>query len=347
MSATVFPPVGSEPNRFSSPVTGPSTEAAGRLMTETAQCDLCGTAEHASPLATGWDFEYATCHQEFRIVRCSACGLVYLADRPVAEALPVIYPTNYYSFDESARENRVVKAVRDQLERRKAAVYTRLLGPGSRNVLDVGCGDGRLLDILKAHADAGWRLTGVEIGAGAAARAEAKGYEVVHGNFETVNLTAWRGRFDLVLMHQVLEHTRSPRHAIRKVLSLLKPGGIFSIETPDTKSWDGTLFGRRYWGGYHIPRHFYLFNKENLSRLLAQEGFEVIWQRSILSPVFWIHSLHNALVDHPRTARLGRFAHYQSSLLLAAATMIDLVQITVASRSSNMQVLARRRDAPA
>ena len=322
-----------------------STETAGILATELAQCELCGTAVHAAPLATGWDFEYATSHREFRIVRCAACGLVYLADRPVAEALPIIYPPNYYSFDESARENRLIKAARDRLERRKAAAYGRLLGPGPREVLDVGCGDGRLLDILRNHGDASWHLAGVEIGAGAAARARAKGYEVMHGNFESLDLTAWRGRFHLILMHQVLEHTRSPRLAIRAILELLKPGGIFSIETPDTDSWDATLFGRRYWGGYHIPRHFHLFNKPTLARLLDQEGFDIVSQRSILSPVFWILSVHNFLVDHPRVAQLGRFVHYQNPILLAGATIIDLAQIAGASRSSNLQVLARRREA--
>src|SRR5262245_45613080 len=306
-------------------MTGASTETVAPLATEAAECELCGTARYAAPLATGWDFEYATSHQEFRIVRCSACGLVYLADRPVVEALAIIYPPNYYSFDESTRENRLVKAIRDRLERRKAVAYTTVLGRGPRDVLDVGCGDGRLLDILRRAGDGRWKLSGVEIGAGAASQARAKGYEVVHCDFEAVDLAAWRGRFDLILMHQVLEHTRSPRQAIQKVLSLLKPGGVFSIETPDTVSWDWALFRRRYWGGYHVPRHFYLFNKENLSTLLRQEGFDIVRQRSILSPVFWIHSVHNYLVDNPRMAGLGRFAHYQNPLLLAGATMIDLV----------------------
>jgi SAM-dependent methyltransferase len=323
-------------------MTAPSTETSATLATEAAECELCGTARYSDLLATGWDFEYATSPQEFRIVRCSVCGLVYLADRPVAEALPIIYPSNYYSFDESTRENRFVKAVRDRLERRKAATYTSLLGQGPREVLDVGCGDGRLLDILKGGAGGRWKLSGVEIGAKAASHAREKGYVVVHGDFETLDLESWRERFDLILMHQVLEHTRSPRQAVQKVLSLLKPGGIFSIETPDTASLDFTLFSRRYWGGYHIPRHFHLFNKKNLTTLLRQEGFDIVRERSILSPVFWIHSVHNYLVDHPRLAGLGRFAHYQNPLLLAGATVIDLAQISVASRSSNMQVLARR-----
>src|SRR5262245_28587429 len=174
-------------------MTGSSTEAVAALVTEAAECDLCRTAGHTDPLATGWDFEYATSRQEFRIVRCAVCGLVYLADRPVVEALAIIYPPNYYSFDESTRENRLVKSVRDRLERRKAMVYTNLLGQGTRDVLDVGCGDGRLLDILKGGGDERWRLSGVEIGARAASHARAKGYDVVHGDFETVDLAAWRG----------------------------------------------------------------------------------------------------------------------------------------------------------
>ena len=313
------------------------------LMTEPAACELCKSSAGALPEASGWDFEYGTSRAEFRIVRCGGCGLMYLADRPVFEAMSLIYPPNYYSFDESCRQSRLVKVIRDRLESRKVAAYLGLLDGVNRSVLDVGCGDGRLLDILKARCSPLWTLMGIEIGKAAAVKAGEKGFSIIHGDFETYDSAALAGRFDLVLMHQVLEHTRSPREVIRKVGRLLKPGGLFSIETPDTESWDQRLFGRRYWGGYHIPRHFYLFNKVTLRRLLEEEGFEVLSCRSILSPVFWVHSVHNYLIEHRALSWLAPYAHYQNPLLLAIATLIDLVQTGLFYRSSNMQILSRRK----
>ena len=60
------------------------------------------------------------------------------------------------------------------------------------------------------------------------------------------------------------------------------------IETPEIEGWDYHLFRKRYWGGYHIPRHFYLFNRATLTRLLREEGFEIVSVRSIPSPAFWV-----------------------------------------------------------
>ena len=94
---------------------------------------------------------------------------------------------------------------------------------------------------------------------------------------------------------------------------------MLSVETPDTRGWDARIFRRGYWGGYHIPRHFYLFDASTLSRLLVEQGFEVVSVRSILSPAFWVYSVHNALADSPRLRRLARWFHAQSPLPMAVA----------------------------
>ncbi|MFA6384974.1 MAG: methyltransferase domain-containing protein, partial [Candidatus Omnitrophota bacterium] len=139
--------------------------------------------------------------------------------------------------------------------------------------------------------------------------------------------------------------TRDPRGAIKKIHSLLRAHGVLSIETPDTDSWDFGLFKRRYWGGYHIPRHFYIFNKASLCLLLDQEGFEVISCKNMLSPVFWIHSARNFLIDNRRLKKFSVFFHYQNPFLLAVAACIDLIQVVLAAKSSNLQIVARKKGA--
>jgi SAM-dependent methyltransferase len=247
-----------------------------RMPTEEASCELCAGPVHYTTVAAGWDFEYNTTHEEFLLVRCARCGLIYLKERPAPEAMQVIYPPSYYSYSESEAQNDLAGALRSKMESGKIKVYLRLLGQGRRSVFDIGSGDGRLLDIMASVCPKTWEFSGIEISEKAAAKACAKGYGIIAGDFETADMSGLVESFDLALMHQVIEHTRSPRKAIQKARALLKKGGVISVETPDTDSWDWMLFGKRYWGGYHIPRHFYLFNKNSLCRLLEEEGFELM-----------------------------------------------------------------------
>ncbi len=305
--------------------------------------EACDPTMDRTAVAEGWDFEYGTTRREFTVVRCNRCGIIHLSSIPDEASLPVIYPSTYYSYAESASENPLVKCVRDFLERGKIRAFDRLVPDRPASVLDIGCGDGRLLDIFRRQAGNQWTLCGIEIGQRAADAAREKGYEVRTGTFEQGEISSWTDTFDLILLHQVLEHLHSPKEGIAKVRRMLKPGGILSIETPDTNAWDVNVFGKRYWGGYHIPRHFYLFTKTALRRLLEEQGFEIISSRSLLSPMFWVHSVHNYLTERPSLAWLGRWATAGNIPLLTLATVLDWLQIHTAGTSSNQQVLARRR----
>ena len=104
------------------------------------------------------------------------------------------------------------------------------------------------------------------------------------------------------------------------------------------------LFRRRYWGGYHLPRHFYLFTKESLARLLNENGFEVFISQPILSPVLWIHSFHNAFADHAGLKGVARWFHQHNVPLLGLFTALDGLLIAVTGKSSNQRMLARKTD---
>ena len=316
------------------------------LDTEDPVCpfDHCAPAADPEIIARGWDFEYDTTRDEFEIGRCRRCGLVFPTRLPAAAAMNTIYPPNYYAYSDSTTETGVVRLVRGRMEAAKGRVFSRLLAKEDAAVLDIGCGDGRLLEILRRNCPSGWRYSGIEISARAAERAASDGFEVRVGDFESLDVSDWEGRFDLALMHQVIEHTRFPHRTLHRTRELLRPGGILSIETPDVDAWDFAVFGDRYWGGFHIPRHFFLFGKANIAELARRNGFEVVSCKSILSPSFWIISVHNWLADHDRLRPLKRYVKVRNPLLLALATTIELVQTTLFRRSSNMQVLLKRVD---
>lgn len=299
------------------------------------------SSQHAV-VAAGWDFEYETTYSEIQYLQCQACDLIFPRELPVVEALPTIYPGNYYAFSETEHENPTVRRARNWMGRRKMRTYAELLPSGPTQVLEIGCGDGRMLDILRRSSPSDWAFSGLDWSDDAAARCRAKGYDARAANVEQLDEPDWKEKFDLILMSQVIEHVRYPRNVLERIWCILKPGGVISIETPDINAWDFRVFHNRYWAGYHIPRHFFIFSKANFSELAAGVGYEIVSTTSIINPVAWIHSVKSYCADHRQLRRFARTFHAQNPLWLSIATPIDLVQTMVFHRSSNMQIVLRR-----
>ena len=79
---------------------------------------------------------------------------------------------------------------------------------------------------------------------------------------------------DAILLCHVIEHLAEPIEILKECLSILKPGGILIMLTPNSESLGHRLFGRN-WLHLDPPRHLYLFNSSNMRRILEQTGFEI------------------------------------------------------------------------
>ena len=185
-------------------------------------------------------------------------------------------------------------------------------------------------------------LHGAELDAKAVAAARARGFAVHHGRFEEANYP--ESSFRLVILQQVIEHVPDPRGMIERIRGLLRPGGAVVIETPNIASWDHALFAKRYWGGYHIPRHFHLFSRRSLPQLLRASGFEVTRVTSLASPNFWIQSLHHAGKDRGWPQAWTRFfrPHPPGLIPLGVFSAVDVAG-KLATMTSNMRVIAVRK----
>ena len=155
---------------------------------ESAACCICGGTD-GEPIGVGEDFEYRSSNDSFLAVRCPHCTLVYLDPRPTPAELSRIYPDDYHAFEFSAEQYGLVHAVRSRLEARRILKVLGELPSGAR-VLDVGCGDGFHLDLLRTHGPKDWVLEGVDLDKRAVAAGLARDLVIHHGTVEGLDLPA-------------------------------------------------------------------------------------------------------------------------------------------------------------
>lgn len=307
------------------------------LALEPVDCCLCG-AKGGEPLAVGEDFEYRTSADSFLAVRCERCSLVFLDPRPTDDELPRIYPDNYHAFEFSQEEFGIVHKIRSRLEAHRLLRACGDLPAGAR-LLDVGCGDGFHLDLLRRHGRAAWHLEGIDLDERAIEAARGRGLNVHLGSVEDLDLPA--ESYDMAFLIQTIEHVGDPVAVLSAVARLLRPGGRVMIVTDNTGSLDFRLFRGRHWGGYHFPRHWNLFNERSMRRLAAAVGLHVDRLETMVSPVNWVYSVRNLLDDLGAPRRVVEQFSLSTPASLAAFTAFDAVH-TAFGRGALLRVVLRR-----
>ncbi|MDQ6787057.1 MAG: class I SAM-dependent methyltransferase [Acidobacteriota bacterium] len=288
------------------------------FQTECCVCDTNG----ANPVGAGKDFEYRTSEDFFAAVQCVSCGLVYLNPRPDVSEFETIYPPHYHAFDFSEKDFGVVYKIRARLEAKRLLSWCAGL-PDDARILDVGCGDGFHLNLLKQYGKKSWQPEGVDLDKRAADTAEKLGLKVRVGNIETLDLP--ENAYDLAFMIQTIEHLDKPDAVLAALKKTLKPNGRLVIVTDNTDSFDFGLFKKSYWGGYHFPRHWNLFNQKSLRKLSKKAGFQIADLTTQVSPVNWVYSIHNWLIDKEAPQFLINRFTLKSTVSLSLFTSLDIV----------------------
>lgn len=227
-----------------------------RVLEEVA-CNLCGgTATAPFTRKDGLD-----------VVRCTACGLVYVNPRARVAELTEQYNTGESSRIEYYRD----AAVADRRTFAEILAIATRLSPGRGALLDVGPCTGTLL--VQAR-EAGFAVQGIEINAGAARMCrEELGLDVRAGVLEPDSYPP--DTFDVVSMGDVIEHVPDPVATLRTVARILKPGGHVLISTPNVGSAAARMLQVK------PEEHIYYYSGETLSASLAKAGLQTVEMRTL------------------------------------------------------------------
>jgi 2-polyprenyl-3-methyl-5-hydroxy-6-metoxy-1,4-benzoquinol methylase len=239
-------------------------------------CPICGGKNgdvlHHQRFAVSDDYPLP---DEYDVVICAACGMVY-ADTPATQAdYDKFYTTcSIYEQPAGASTGRTPPEDLARLEQ-TGALFARHIPSQQARILDVGCANGGLLQVL---GRLGFRnLVGVDPSPACVENTRSSGYQSYRG--ELAHLPAKIGRFDAVILTSVLEHVLDVKSAISALVSVCNDSGRIFLEVPDAAGYADYL---------HAPfqdintEHINHFSAAALRNLMAQFGFTAVLEKRVV-----------------------------------------------------------------
>jgi len=181
-------------------------------------CAICGSSQKKKIFSQIYVIPSNSTHVHsgYDVVICGDCGFAYADNLPDQSALDKYYSASYTSSEEATRYHNSAKNI------------FRFLKKGDR-ILDIGCGTGHLLNLVRANGyDNVYGLDPADIACHTAK--EKYGLDVIQGSlFDDLDL----GMFDFIILSHVLEHIVDLPYFILQLNKYLNKGGRVYIEVPD------------------------------------------------------------------------------------------------------------------
>lgn len=224
-------------------------------------CPLCNSQNSTHYLSLK---DYFLSQEEFEIVRCNDCGLLYTNPRPEASKLQTYYDSKeYFSHQENSSGliPRIYEFVKSFNLKRKLKIATT--GKSVGKILDIGCGTGDFL--LKAKQN-NWEVSALEPNDHAREIASKRLNVPIIRPEEISGLPD--SSFDVITMWHVLEHVEGLQEEARQLNRLLKPNGRLVIAVPNYQSYDA-LYYKDKWAAWDVPRHLSHFDKSSMTKVFT------------------------------------------------------------------------------
>ncbi len=166
--------------------------------------------------------------------------------------------------------------------------------PAGGKILDLGCGNGRLLKVLESSGQK-FDYLGVDFSANLLEQAKKQFPSFIFQLADMANINFPDNSFDAVCLVASFHHLPSKKERedlLKKIYSWLKPGGVlfmtnWNLWQPKYRQYFfKNIFKKRVWNDcfipYHLPdktktfwRYYHHFTKSELKSLLLKTGFKI------------------------------------------------------------------------
>lgn len=253
-------------------------------------------------------------------------GYQEIKPKPTSEELQKFYNSQYFNSGTYS-----VEYSNDEMKHKKIFFQEAefIVGKKNGSLLDIGCGEGFSLNYF---ASVGWKIKGVDFTNDGVKRHFPElqdKLEVGDILLSLENIIKSDEYFDLIICNNVLEHVIDPLKLLTLLKQLCKKGTICRIQVPNDNSWLQKLIVSKkhaqdnYW--VDVPSHLTYFNKDNLTRLLAQFDFKI---HSLMGDfpieLFLLNESSNYKM-HPKSGSSAHMARLDFDNTLSDRSIDDLV----------------------
>lgn len=254
------------------------------MVTHT-KCPLCSSEEISLNFRAT---DHFISKEEFSVFKCRSCGFLFTQGYPEEDETGKYYESeDYISHSDTAKglSNKLYRAARNMMLRKKRKLVTRLTGLKKGRLLDIGSGTGYFANEMSS---AGWLAEGIEINEKARDFSSQRfGLDVFRPDqIHSIDSES----YDCITLWHVLEHFHDPFTYAAEIKRLLKNNGICIIALPDRNSYDAEHYGK-FWAAYDVPRHLWHFNPATFRLFAEKAGFSLMEIRNLPLDVFYISLL--------------------------------------------------------
>lgn len=192
------------------------------------------------------------------LIKCKNCSFVFSQKQPTYREL----------IEEYAKYSRS-----NQISEITLSRYYSLLEKFEKyriknNIIDIGAGDGFFAEQARLKS---WNSYATEFDDKSVALCLEKGVVVHKGKLDVNNYE--KDFFDIIFSSEVLEHINNPVEEIKGFHTILRPGGLVYLTTPNLNSISHKILKNK-WNIFHYPEHISYYSPKTIEKLFNDNGFK-------------------------------------------------------------------------
>jgi len=162
---------------------------------------------------------------------------------------------------------------------------------GIRSILDIGCGQGAFLKLVKERTQA--ETWGIEVITEIAEKAKTQVDNILIGKIEERLDSIPDAYFDCITFNDVLEHLVEPTKVLQSIKNKLSDNGFIIASLPNVRYFFNLrdLLIYKDWkyndSGVLDSTHLRFFTKKSMKRMFEDAGYKMIKQEGINEIISW------------------------------------------------------------